>query len=128
MSYIKQDELMFFCDNKKIFPVYEAFVSELISRFPKTKIKVQKTQISFSNRHIFACVSFMRVRKKAELLDEYFVLTLGLPVPLESARVTEKTEAYPGRWTTHIVISGFSDLDYELFELVRQAYNFSLIK
>lgn len=39
---------MFFGDNKKIFPVYEAFVSELISRFPKTKIKVQKTQISFS--------------------------------------------------------------------------------
>ena len=119
---------MFFCDNKKIFPVYEAFVFELISRFPKTKIKVQKTQISFSNRHIFACVSFMRVRKKAELLDEYFVLTLGLPVPLESARVAAKTEAYPGRWTTHIVISGFSDLDDELSELVRQAYDFSLIK
>ncbi len=119
---------MFFGDNKKIFPVYEAFVSELISRFPKTKIKVQKNQISFSNRHIFACVSFMRVRKKAELLDEYFVLTLGLPVPLESARVAAKTEAYPGRWTTHIVISGFSDLDDELFELVRQAYDFSLIK
>ena len=67
-------------------------------------------------------------QKKAELLDEYFVLTLGLPVPLESARATEKTEAYPGRWTTHIVISGFSDLDDELFELVRQAYDFSLIK
>ena len=61
-------------------------------------------------------------------MDEYFVLTLGLPVPLESARVAAKTEAYPGRRTTHIVISGFSDLDYELFELVRQAYNFSLIK
>ena len=61
-------------------------------------------------------------------MDEYFVLTLGLPAPLESARVAAKTEAYPGRWTAHIVISGFSDLDDELFDLVRRAYDFSLIK
>lgn len=56
------------------------------------------------------------------------MLTLGLPAPLESARVAAKTEAYPGRWTTHIVISGFSELDDELFDLVRRAYDFSLIK
>lgn len=47
----------------------------------------------------------MRVKKKAELPDSYFVLTLGLPYPLESGRVAVKTEPYPGRWTTHIVIS-----------------------
>lgn len=55
---------MFFDDNKKIFPVYEAFVSELISRFPKTKIKVQKTQISFSTaiflRAFHSCASEKR--------------------------------------------------------------------
>ena len=35
----------------------------------------------------------------------------GLPYPLESGRVAVKTEPYPGRWTTHIVISKMSDLD-----------------
>ena len=61
-------------------------------------------------------------------MDEYFVLTLGLPAPLESARVAAKTVSYPGRLTTHSVISGLSDRDIELFELVRRAYDFSLIK
>ena len=91
-------------------------------RFPESKIKVQKTQITFSNRHVYACVSFLRVKKKAELPDSYFVLTLGLPYPLESARAAVKTEPYPGRWTTHLVISKMSDLDEELFSWVGQAY------
>ena len=63
MSYIKQDELMFFGDNKKIFPVYEAFVSELISRFPKTKIKVQKNPDFFFKPPYF-CVRFIYARQK----------------------------------------------------------------
>ena len=49
----------------------------------------------------------------------------GLPYPLESERVAVKTEPYPGRWTTHIVISKKSDLDEELFAWVAQAYEFS---
>lgn len=48
-----------------------------------------------------------------------------LPYPLESGRVAVKTEPYPGRWTTHIVISKMSDLDEELFAWVVQAYEFS---
>ena len=88
-------------------------------------MKVQKSQITFSNRHVYACVSFLRVKRKAELPDDYFVLTLGLPYPLESGRVAVKTEPYPGRWTTHILISSISDLDEELFDWVDQAYEFS---
>ena len=70
-------------------------------------------------------VLHLRVRKKAELPDPYFVLTLGLPYPLESDRVAAKTEPYPGRWTTHIVISQLADLDEELFQWIRQAYEFA---
>ena len=55
--------------------------------------------------------------KKTELPDDYFVLTLGLPAPPESDRVAAKTEPYPGRWTTHFVISDPSDLDKELGEV-----------
>ena len=74
-----------------------------------------KAQLSFYNRHLFACVSFLRA-KKADLPERYFVLTLGLSEPLASDRAALTTEPYPGRWTTHFVISDTADLDDELFE------------
>ena len=74
---------------------------------------------------VYACVSFQRVRKKADLPDSYIVITLGLPYPLESDRVAVKAEPYPGRWTTHIVVGAIEELDDELFVWIRQAYNFS---
>ena len=125
MDFINQDMLLFFNQHQTALPLYEVFASKVLTQFPDSKIKVQKTQITFSNRHVYACVSFLRVKKKAELPDNYFVLTLGLPYPLESGRVAVKTEPYPGRWTTHIVISKLSDLDEELFAWVEQAYEFS---
>ena len=125
MDFINQDIILFFDQHQTLLPLYEAFVGKMMARFPDTKTKVQKTQITFSNRHVYACISFLRVKKKAELPASYFVLTLGLPYPLESGRVAAKTEPYPGRWTTHIVISEMSDLDEELFAWVEQAYMFS---
>ena len=87
-----------------------------------------KAQISFYNRHLFACVSFLRAKKKADLPERFFVLALRLSEPLASIRAAVKTEPYPGRWTTHFVISDTADLDDELFEWVAQAYAFALHK
>ena len=84
-----------------------------------------RTQITFYHRHVFACVSFARVKRKAELPSPYLVLTLGLPYPLQSGRVAVKTEPYPGRWTTHIVIGSPEEIDGELLSWVREAYAFS---
>ena len=123
-----QDTMLFFNQHLAVYPLYEEFQKKLILHYPETKIKVQKSQISFYNRHLYACVSFLRVKKKAELPDNYFVLTLGLPAPLEYDRVAVKTEPYPGRWTTHFVISKPSDLDEELFGWVGQAYQFAQTK
>ena len=89
---------------------------------------MQKSQISYYNQHLYACVSFLKAKKKAELPDDYFVLTLGLSAPLESDRVAAKTEPYPGRWTTHFVISSPSDLDGEVFDWIEQAYQFAQAK
>lgn len=125
---VHPDVLLFFDQKPAALPLYEAFAEKIEARFPDSKVKVQKTQITFSNRHVYACVSFLRVRKKAQLPEPYMVLTLGLPKPLESQRVAAKTEPYPGRWTTHIVIGEISDLDEELFAWVRQAYEFAACK
>ena len=73
-------------------------------------------------------MSFLKVKKKSELPEDYFVLTLGLPALLESDRVAVKNDPYPGRWTTHFVISSPSDLDEELFDWIGQAYQFAQSK
>ena len=128
LTQIKQDTMMFFDGHREVFPIYESFENMLLHLYPQTKRKVQKTQITFSNRHVFACISFMRPKKKSELPAFYFVLTLGLSYPLESERAAVKTEPYPGRWTTHIVISDRSDLNQELWDWVKQAYEFAEYK
>ena len=125
MDFLSQDILFFFRGHEAALPLYAAFAGRLAAQFPDSRIKVQKTQISFSGQHIFACVSFSRVKRKAELPESYFVLTLGLPYALDSDRVAGKTEPYPGRWTTHIVISELSDLDDTLFAWAEEAYAFS---
>lgn len=128
MDVIEQDTLQFFAGHSSAVPIYRTFEQELLKRFPDISVKVQKTQISFSGGSIFACVSFLRVKKKRELPDPYLVITLRLSYPLESHRVAVKTEPYPGRWTTHIVVGSADELDEELFQWVKQAYDFSVRK
>lgn len=128
MKHLKTDAMMFFNKNPASFHLYEVFEKKVCKRFDPIIIQVQKTQITFKNRYIFACVSLARVKKKAELPPEYIVITLGLPSPLDSQRIAVKTEPYPGRWTHHIVIGSEAEIDDELMNWVRQAYDFAALK
>ncbi len=119
------DTLMFFDRHREALPVFQAFEALVLDAFPVVNRRVQKTQITYFNRHVFACVSFARVKRKAELPEGYMVITLGLPAPLESERVAAKTEAYPGRWTHHIVVSKPEELDDELVSWIRESYDFA---
>ena len=105
-------------------PLYQALEEKLRAFVPVGNRRVQKTQITFGSRHVFACVSFARVKRKAGLPEGYIVITLGLPAPLCSEHVAVKTEPYSGRWTHHIVVSRPGELDEELFSWVREAYDF----
>ena len=117
--------ILFFDKHPDALTLYEAFTYAVTTMYPDTEIRVQKTQISFYDVHMFACVSFTRVKKKKELPDPYLVITLGMPYPLESPRVAVKTEPYPGRWTTHIVVGEVGDIDDELLSWVREAHDFA---
>ena len=128
MRELDADALMFFDQHMDILPLYQAFEELLFDSFPVVNKRVQKTQITFSNRHVFACVSFARVKRKAELPMRFIVITLGLPAPLDSERVAVKTEPYPGRWTHHIVVNKPEELDEELLSWVREAYAFAAVK
>ena len=45
-------------------PLYEALEARILAEIPDVRIKVQKSQITFYNKHLFACVSYVRVRKR----------------------------------------------------------------
>ena len=128
MRKLDANTLMFFDQHMDVLPLYQAFEEILFDSFSVVNKRVQKTQITFSNRHVFACVSFARVKRKAELPMRYMVITLGLPAPLDSERIAVKTEPYPGRWTHHIVVSTSEELDEELLSWVREAYDFAAAK
>ena len=119
------DTLLLFNEQPSALPLLAALEDAIYTRFPETKRRVQKTQISYYHRYVFACVSFARVKRKAELPKTWLTLTLGLPYPLASPRVAVKTEAYPGRWTTHFVVGSTEEFDEELLEWIRQAYVFA---
>lgn len=124
------DELYFFDGKPDALFLYEAFRNKVLAEkgIGDVTIRVQKTQITFSNRHVFACVSQMRVRKKKELPPVYIVVTFGLCRELESSRIAAKTEPYPNRWTHHVVIGDENDIDSELMGWIREAGQFAMNK
>ena len=128
MRELDLDTLMFFEGHLDALDLYRSFEELLYDSFHNVNKRVQKTQITFFNRHVFACISFARVKRKAEMPKDYLVLTLGLPVPLDSERVAVKTELYPGRWTHHIVISRPDELDEELLSWIRESYDYADMK
>lgn len=122
------DKLLFFDKHSGALPLYERFEARVLAEIGEVTVKVQKTQISFYNPRMFACVSFARVRSKKLCPDDYIVVTLGLPRRLESPRIDVATEPYPNRWTHHILIADSAEIDGELMEWVREASLFSAAK
>lgn len=117
--------VQFFDRHPDALPLYEKFEKCVEDFVPEVRIKVQKTQISFYNRHMFACVSFARVRKKRDCSDCYIVVTFGLKHRAESPRIDIATEPYPNRWTHHVLISEPDEIDDELMGWIREAADFS---
>ena len=122
------DTLHFFELQKEALPLHEALEARILDEIPDVRIKVQKSQISFYNRHLFGCISFLRVKKKKEMPPCYIVVTVGLARKLESPRVAVATEPYPGRWTHHIVVSDPDQIDDQLMDWLKEAAAFSAQK
>ena len=120
-----ENVLFFFEGHQEALPLYEKFEERVLSEISGVRIRVQKTQISFSNRYMFACVSFAKLRKAKERPAAYIVVTFGLDHREDSPRIDVATAAYPGRWTHHVMISELSEIDEELMGWVREAGVFS---
>lgn len=122
---MSDDELMFFDGHSAALPMYERLKSELLQEFPNTRVEVHKTQISFKNRHLYACVSFLPVKRKAQRPDPYLTVTFGLDFPKSSQRIAAVTEVAPNRWTHHVFVGSPEEIDAQLLGWIGEAYRFS---
>ena len=120
-----EDILFFFDKHMNALPLYEAFERRVLNEIENVRIKVQKSQISFYNKHLFTCVSFARIRKKKDCPPAYIVITLGLDHRLQSPRIEVATEPYPNRWTHHLLLSNVREVDDELMSWIKEAAAFS---
>lgn len=125
---VKGDFLPFFADHMEAIPLYEALEARILDRIADVTVKGSKTQLSFYNRHLFACVSFAHVRKKKDCPPVYIVVTIGLNRRLDSPRIDVATEPCKGRWTHHLLISHMSELDEELMGWIQEAADFAAAK
>ena len=119
------DELLFFDAHQDALPLYEAFREAVLGKVPDARIEVKKTQISFFDRRMFAAVSFTPVRKAKERPKPFLTITFGLAYRKESDRIDVAVEAYPNRWTHHVMIGSAEEVDEELVSWIIEADEFA---
>ncbi len=118
------DEWMFWDPWPLVAPTYEALRERLLEKFPETKIKVSKSQISFYNRHMFAMAS-PPTRRKKDWPKDFVLLTFGLARQETDSRIKVSVEPYPGRWTHHVLLKRPEDVDAQVMAWLEEAYDFS---
>ena len=87
-EYHNTDALLFFDGRPDALPLYMALTDRMEKTLPEFQVKVQKSQISFYNRHLFAMVSLPRRKSERGLM-----VSFGLGYRLDSPRVDGKV--YP---------------------------------
>lgn len=125
---VNPDTPFFFRDSPGSLPLYLALEERVLALFPDAHVRVQKTQISFSQRRNFAFASLLPARRAALRPNPYLTVTVGLNRRLDSPRVDASSEPYPGRWTHHILLGSVEEIDGELLGWIREAAEFSAQK
>ena len=122
------DTLFFFNDHMDALPLYERLEGLILEQIPDVKIKVSKTQISFSNKRSFTFVSFNPCRRAKERPNVWMTVTFGLSYQKDSPRIDAATEPYPNRWTHHVMVTAPEQIDEELLGWIEAAAAFSAAK
>ncbi len=125
---INNDVILFFDKYPGALPLYEAFAKQVKAELGDVNIKVQKTQITFYNKHNFAFVSFLPVRPAKLRPKNYIVVTFGLSYHVDSPRIDAASEPYPNRWTHHVLISSEKEIDDELMDWIKKSADLSAKK
>ena len=125
---MNSDILFFFEEHMDALPIYERLEEQILAQIPDVKIKVAKTQITFANKRGFAFVSFNPCRRAKDHPAVWMTVTFGLGYRKESPRIDVATEAYPSRWTHHVMVGSVDEIDEELLGWIQEAAEFSAAK
>lgn len=121
------DEIAFFNRMPQMLPLYAALREKLERAYPDMDVRVARTQISFRNRHVFAMAS-LPWRKVKGWPEAYLLVSFGLPCRKESPRIAQAVEAYPNRWTHHVLVVAEDEIDDTLMSWLDEAFWFSSAK
>lgn len=105
--------------------IFEAYEGAVLS-CGESRMKVSKTQISWGNPYLFAMLS--QPRRASDRKAGALLATLGLNRRLDSPRILQAVEPYPGRWTHHLLLTGPEAVDGQLRAWLAEAYGFALAK
>lgn len=104
--------LSFFVGKPEELSLFLHLANQLSEQFPDIAMRVQKSQITFSNRYGFAFVSLPRRKQPRPAI----LVSFGLGFRLDSPRIFQAVEPYPGPWPHHVLVSAPEELDPELLD------------
>lgn len=92
-----------------------------------------RVRLSYSGhtgaQHRTLCIPYrLPYRRKKDWPKECLLVSFGLPAQEKSPRSAASVEAYPGRWTHHVLVERPENLDAELRGWLDGAYGFSMVK
>ena len=121
------DMLRYFDGKPQELALYETLFEAMDRAFPKSSVRVQKSQISFYDRHLFAAAS-IPVRRKKDWPKQCLLVTFGLVRREADPRIAVAVEPYPNRWTHHVVVSRPEEIDGQLLGWLEEARDFARSK
>ena len=110
------DTVLFFDKVPELLPLYAALEDAILTRCPDAQVLVMKSQIAFTVARRFAFAS---------LRGKRLIVTFGLPQRVESPRIWQAVEPYPGRWTHHVILRSPEEIDETLLGWLEEAWRFA---
>ena len=102
--------------------IFEAYEGAVLS-CGESAMRVAKTQISWGNPFPFAMLS--HPRRAADRKAGALLATFGLHRRLDSPRILQAVEPYPGRWTHHLLLARPEEVDGEVAAWLAEAWAFA---
>lgn len=102
--------------------IFEAYEGAVLS-CGESAMRVTKTQISWGNPYLFAMLS--HPRRAADRKAGALLATFGLHRRLDSPRILQAVEPYPGRWTHHLLLARPEEVDGEVAAWLAEAWAFA---
>ena len=114
----------FFARKPEALPSVRAFLLGALERWPETEIITQKSQVGLRDPRPYCALTAPGKRVKGKATPGA-LLSLFLPRPLETDTLILAVEAYPGRFTNHLVLpEDPADFDEALWAWTAEARRF----